>query len=91
MTFFSFYFYVHQNEKSDDCRSEYISNHIRALADKNRLRFIKILQQKDLCDCEITAVLGLATSTVFNHLSILKKSEIIGDGKNGKCVELLSV
>lgn len=59
----------------------------KALADKSRLRIVKMLQQKDLCVCEITAVLGLATSTVSNHLSILKNAGIIGDMKDGKWVE----
>ncbi len=59
----------------------------KALGDKNRLRIVKMLQQKDMCVCEITAVLGLATSTVSNHLSILKDAEIIGDVKDGKWVD----
>lgn len=59
----------------------------KALGDKNRLRIIKMLQQRTLCVCEITAVLGLATSTVSNHLSILKSADIIGDIKDGKWVD----
>lgn len=59
----------------------------KALADKNRLRIVKMLQQKSLCVCEITAVLGLATSTVSKHLSILKNAEIIRDIKDGKWVD----
>jgi len=59
----------------------------KALADKSRLRIVKMLQQKDLCVCEITAVLGLATSTVSNHLGILKDAGVIGDRKDGKWVE----
>ena len=60
---------------------------LKAIADKNRLRIVKMLQHKNLCVCEITAVLGLAPSTVSNHLSILKQAEIIGDTKDGKWVE----
>jgi len=59
----------------------------KALADKNRLRIVKMLQQKNLCVCEITAILGLATSTVSKHLSILKEAKIIGDIKDGKWVD----
>ena len=59
----------------------------KALGDKNRLRIVKMLQQKSLCVCEITAILGLATSTVSKHLSILKEAEIIGDVKDGKWVD----
>ncbi|MCI0515867.1 metalloregulator ArsR/SmtB family transcription factor [candidate division KSB1 bacterium] len=60
---------------------------LKALSDKNRLRIVKMLQLKTLCVCEITAVLGLAPSTVSNHLSILKEVEIIGDIKDGKWVD----
>ena len=59
----------------------------KALGDKSRLRIVKMLQQRPLCVCEITAVLELATSTVSKHLSLLKDAEIIGDRKEGKWVE----
>ena len=64
-----------------------LSKIFKALGDKNRLRIVKMLQQKSLCVCEITAVLELATSTVSKHLSILKGAEIISDRKDGKWVE----
>ena len=60
---------------------------LKALADKNRLRIIKMLQQRTLCVCEITSVLSLATSTVSNHLSILKECDMIRDRKDGKWVD----
>ena len=59
----------------------------KALGDKNRLRIVKMLQQRSLCVCEITAVLQLATSTVSKHLSILKAAELIIDTKDGKWVD----
>lgn len=49
----------------------------KALGDWNRLCIVKILQQRSLCVCEITAILELAISTASSHLSILKKAEII--------------
>ena len=59
----------------------------KALSDKGRFRIVKMLQQRPLCVCEITAVLELATSTVSKHLSLLKDAEIISDRKDGKWVE----
>jgi len=58
----------------------------RALSDSNRLRILKMLQSKHLCVCEITEVLGLATSTVSKHLSILKDTGFIIEEKDGKWV-----
>jgi ArsR family transcriptional regulator len=59
---------------------------LKAIADINRLRIVKILEVKPLCVCEITDILGLATSTVSSHLSILKDAGIISDSKDGKWV-----
>jgi len=59
----------------------------KALGDKNRLRIVKMLQQRSLCVCEMTAVLELATSTVSAHLSLLKEAEFIYDEKDGKWVD----
>ena len=56
----------------------------KALGDKNRLRIIKMSQQRSCCVCEITAVLEIATSTVSSHLSVLKDIGIIVDVKDGK-------
>ncbi len=58
----------------------------KALSDKNRLRILKILQKKSLCVCEITEILRLATSTVSNHLNILKQSGLIVDEKDKKWI-----
>lgn len=58
----------------------------KALSDSSRLRILKMLEVRPLCVCEITEVLGLATSTVSKHLSILKEAEFISDKKDGKWV-----
>jgi ArsR family transcriptional regulator len=58
----------------------------KALSDSNRLRILKMLQSKYLCVCEITEVLGLATSTVSKHLSILRDIGFIIEEKDGKWV-----
>ena len=58
----------------------------KALSDPNRLRILKMLEERELCVCEITNILGLATSTVSKHLSILRDNELIIDRKIGKWV-----
>lgn len=45
-----------------------------------------MLEVRPLCVCEITAILGLAASTVSKHLSILREAEMITDRKEGKWV-----
>jgi ArsR family transcriptional regulator len=61
----------------------------KALSDKSRIRIMKMLQNKKLCVCEIRAVLGLATSTVSQHLSVLKEAGLILDEKEGKWINYM--
>lgn len=58
----------------------------KALSDKNRVRILKMLEQKELCVCEITEILGISISTVSSHLSILNDSGFISVRKEGKWV-----
>ena len=58
----------------------------QALSDTNRIRILKMLEIRPLCVCEIREILGLATSTVSKHLSILRDNEFIIDEKDGKWV-----
>jgi ArsR family transcriptional regulator len=68
---------------------EETTNIFKALADKNRLRILKMLQIKPLCVCEIKEILQLAASTVSEHLSILKKEGFILEDREGKWVNYL--
>jgi len=61
-------------------------NVFRALDDPNRLRILKMLEGRELCVCEVRAVLGLSSSTVSKHLTILRDAGLILDRKDGKWV-----
>ncbi|MBZ0166837.1 MAG: metalloregulator ArsR/SmtB family transcription factor, partial [Candidatus Omnitrophica bacterium] len=56
---------------------------LKVLADKNRMRIIKLLENKKLCVCEITFVLGIKQPSVSRHLKKLRESGIIQEEKNG--------
>jgi ArsR family transcriptional regulator len=58
----------------------------KAVSDKNRIRIIKMLQNKPLCVCEITEILKLAASTVSKHLSILCDAGLVIGEKDGKWI-----
>lgn len=58
----------------------------KALSDPNRLRILKMLEQRTLCVCEIRDVLKLAPSTVSQHLKILKENAYIKEEKKGRWV-----
>ncbi len=59
----------------------------KALGDRNRIRILKMLEVKPMCVCEITAILGIAQSSVSRHLSILRGGGLIIDEKDGLWVE----
>ena len=56
----------------------------KALADFHRLRILKALQIKVLCACEIKELIQLASSTVTQHLKVLKDAGFIIEDKEGK-------
>lgn len=53
----------------------------KALADKNRLRILKLLEKKKLCVCELAEILGITQPSVSGHLQKLKDAGIIGEEK----------
>ncbi|MCX7591098.1 MAG: metalloregulator ArsR/SmtB family transcription factor [Kiritimatiellae bacterium] len=59
---------------------------VRALADKQRLRILLLLEGGELCVCQITAVLGLATSTISKHLAILDAAGLVESKKEGRWI-----
>jgi DNA-binding transcriptional ArsR family regulator len=60
----------------------------RALAHPARLRILAMLRSGELCVCQITEALGLATSTVSAHLRELKLGGLITERKQGRWVHL---
>ncbi|MDA8230475.1 MAG: metalloregulator ArsR/SmtB family transcription factor [Magnetospirillum sp.] len=58
----------------------------KAAADPSRIRILKLLEQGDLCVCQITAVLGLAPATVSKHLAALKTAGLLQQRREGKWV-----
>jgi len=58
----------------------------RALGHSARLRTVAMLRPGELCVCQITEVLKLASSTVSLHLKELKRSGLIDERKDGRWV-----
>ncbi|MBW2430890.1 MAG: winged helix-turn-helix transcriptional regulator [Deltaproteobacteria bacterium] len=56
---------------------------MKALSDPNRVKIIKLLQQKYMCVCEMQAALKLAQSTVSKHLKILEEAGLVDFEKDG--------
>ena len=58
----------------------------KAVADPNRVRILKLLEGGELCVCQITTVLNLATTTVSKQLAELKKGGMVQQRRDGKWV-----
>ena len=58
----------------------------RALGHPARLRALAMLRSGELCVCQVTAVLGLAPSTVSLHLRELKRAGVVRERKQGRWV-----
>lgn len=56
------------------------------VADETRLRIIGLLNQKELCVCEMCEILGLSQPKVSRHLSKLRDAGIVIDSRQGQWV-----
>jgi ArsR family transcriptional regulator len=54
----------------------------RAVADETRLRILNLLQQRELCVCQIVEVLGLGQSKVSRHLAHLRNAGLVNDRRD---------
>ncbi len=50
---------------------------MKALSDPGRVRILKMLKQKEMCVCEIQAVLNLAQPTISKHLKIMEDAGLV--------------
>lgn len=73
--------------EKEKLRSESRAEVLKALAHPSRLFMVEKLEEKPYCVCELTAMVGVDTSTVSKHLSILKAAGVIEeDRKQGTSV-----
>jgi len=56
---------------------------MKALSDPNRVKIVKLLQQKVMCVCELQGALGIAQPSVSKHLKILEEAGLVEYQKDG--------
>ncbi|MEW6220246.1 MAG: metalloregulator ArsR/SmtB family transcription factor [Thermodesulfobacteriota bacterium] len=59
---------------------------MKALSDGSRVKIVKMLGRKELCVCELTALLGLAQPTVSKHLRVLEEAGLVTFRKEGSWI-----
>lgn len=65
---------------------EQFMNITKAMADSSRIRIISSLTEGELCVCQISDMLNLASSTVSKHLSILRHAGFVKQRKDGRWI-----
>ena len=56
----------------------------KALSDETRLRILKLLENGELCVCDVVAALDMIQPQVSFHLRVLKKAALLRGRKQGK-------
>jgi ArsR family transcriptional regulator len=56
---------------------------MKAAADATRVKILKMLQYRDLCVCEMQAVLGISQPAVSRHLRLLEEADLVRSQKDG--------
>lgn len=59
---------------------------MKALSDPNRVKIISMLGVRELCVCELTALLGVAQPTVSKHLRLLEDAGLVSFRKEGNWI-----
>ncbi len=55
----------------------------KAVSDETRVRILKLLEERELCVCQLMDILGMGQSTVSKHLGILKTAGLVESRRDG--------
>ncbi|MEP0846646.1 MAG: winged helix-turn-helix transcriptional regulator [Phycisphaerae bacterium] len=58
----------------------------KALAHPSRLMILEALENREMCVCDLTELVGADQSTVSKHLAVLKQAGLVADRKEGVMV-----
>jgi ArsR family transcriptional regulator len=56
---------------------------MKALSDPNRVKILKLLQEKEMCVCEIQGALEISQPNASKHLKLLEDSGLVESRKDG--------
>ncbi|HDM45053.1 ArsR family transcriptional regulator [Candidatus Bathyarchaeota archaeon] len=69
---------------SDEGEEDFLYRVFKALADRTRIRMLKLLDGRELSVCEIMIALQLTQPTTSHHLGILESAKLVKKRKKGK-------
>ena len=59
-------------------------NYFKALGDRVRFLIYNLIGKKEMCVCELTAILNLSQPAISHHIKILEQAGLIHGVKKGK-------
>lgn len=59
---------------------------LKLLSDETRLRIVMILRRRELCVCQIMAVLGISQPLISRNLALLDDAGLLNERREGKLV-----
>jgi ArsR family transcriptional regulator len=63
-----------------------VLSQLKLLSDETRLRILMLLSRKELCVCQIMAVLGVSQPLVSRNLALLEGAGLLNERRQGKLV-----
>jgi ArsR family transcriptional regulator len=73
-----------QRERADTELLTFLSDTFQILANPTRLQIVDALSKRELCVCDLAAVVGASQSAVSHHLRQLRQMKIVRYRKDGR-------
>ena len=67
----------------DQDETENLAQIFKALADATRLKILWALEQREMCVCDLAAMLGLTESAVSHQLRLLRNLKLVTNRRDG--------
>ena len=78
---------AHVREVMEDTEVLYaVSDFFKVMSDSTRMRIMAVLEQGELCVCDLSEVLGMTKSAVSHQLRVLKDAKLVKCRRDGKNV-----
>jgi DNA-binding transcriptional ArsR family regulator len=71
-------------DRATDEDVTYLADLFQILASPTRLRMVEALARRELCVCDLAAVVGVSESAVSHHLRQLRQMRIVAFRKDGR-------
>lgn len=78
---------AHVKEVMEDTEVLYsLSDFFKVMSDSTRMRIMAVLDNEELCVCDLSEVLGMTKSAVSHQLKVLKDAQLVKFRREGKNV-----